>query len=49
MGFAHGFLAIEASDGARMLIPHFGIEMICEHGTQPKFKLLRQWGAPSDY
>lgn len=41
-GLISGYLEIEASNGSRMLIPSFGIQMICEHGTQPEFKVLRR-------
>jgi hypothetical protein len=40
-GLVGGFLEIEATDGSRLLIPNFGIQMICEHGTQPFGKVLR--------
>lgn len=43
-GLVSGFLEIEASDGSRMLIPSFGIQLVCEHGVQPAFRVLRQWG-----
>jgi hypothetical protein len=40
-GLLGGYLEIEAADGARCLIPTFGIRAICEHGVQPAFKVLR--------
>src|SRR3954447_2581589 len=40
-GFIDGFLEIETPDGARVLIPRFGIRLICEHGTPPRYKILR--------
>ena len=40
-GYVSGFLEIEAVDGSRWLIPNFGIRLICEHGTQPVYKVLR--------
>ena len=40
-GLVSGFLEIEAVDGSRVLIPSFGIRLICEHGTRPMFKVLR--------
>jgi hypothetical protein len=40
------FVELEAADGSRILISQYGIQMICEHGTQPKFRVLRCWGAP---
>lgn len=36
-----GYLEIEGSSGARMMIPHMRMYMICEHGTQPDYKTLR--------
>jgi hypothetical protein len=42
VGISGGFLEIEAIDGARWMIPNFGIRLICEHGTQPVFKILRR-------
>jgi hypothetical protein len=42
--FINGFLEIETADGARVLIPNFGIQMICEHGVPPAYKVVRQWG-----
>jgi hypothetical protein len=41
-GMIGGFLEIEAVDGSRWLIPNFGIQLICEHGTQPVFRVLRR-------
>ncbi len=41
--YVHGYLEIEALDGSRMLIPPYGIQMICEHGTQPSYRVIRQW------
>ncbi len=43
-----GFLEIEADDGTRMLIPQHGIQMICEHGAQPKYKVLARWAPPDE-
>src|SRR5262245_15953604 len=40
-GLVSGFLEIEAVDGSRCLIPSFSIRLICEHGTEPSFKILR--------
>lgn len=40
--FVDGFLEIESADGSRCLIPRYGIQLICEHGTQPPFKVLRR-------
>ncbi len=48
-GYGHSYLEIEAPNGSRMLLPHYFVLLICEHGTQPVFKVLRQWGNPADY
>jgi hypothetical protein len=47
-GLVGGFLEIEAIDGSRWMIPSYGIQMICEHGTRPVFKILRQRGTSQD-
>jgi hypothetical protein len=36
-----GYIEIEARDGSRVMIPHIHIHMLCEHGSQPSFKVLR--------
>jgi hypothetical protein len=36
-----GYIEIEAPNGTRMMIPHIRIYMICEHGAQPAYKVLR--------
>ena len=36
-----GYIELEASDGKRLMIPHLRIQMLCEHGQQPGYKLLR--------
>ena len=36
-----GYLEIEAQDGARMMVPHIRMYMICEHGSKPAYKVLR--------
>jgi hypothetical protein len=41
-GYGHGFLEIEAADGTRCLLPTFGINLICEHGAEPAFKIVRR-------
>jgi hypothetical protein len=41
-GLVGGYLEIEVADGANCLIPSFGIRLICEHGTQPTYKVLRR-------
>jgi hypothetical protein len=48
-GLIGGFLEIEARDGSRLLIPTFGIQLLCEHGTQPAYKVTRRWGNTVDY
>ena len=41
-GTIGGLLEIEAVDGARMMIPQYGIQLICQHGAQPNFRVLRR-------
>ena len=41
MALIGGYLEIETRNGARMMIPHMRIYMICEHGTPPDYKVLR--------
>jgi hypothetical protein len=36
-----GFFEIETIDGSRCLIPKYSIRLICEHGTQPIYKVIR--------
>ena len=36
-----GYLQIEGRNGAAVMIPHLRIYMICEHGAQPTYKVLR--------
>jgi len=36
------FLEIESADGTRSFLPKFGINLICEHGARPAFKVLRR-------
>lgn len=36
-----GYIEIEAPNGTRMMIPHIHIYMICEHGAQPAYTVLR--------
>ena len=36
-----GYLEIETDNGARMMIPHIRLYMICEYGSQPDYKILR--------
>ena len=47
-GAIGGLLEIEAANGARMMIPQFGIKMICEHGAQPTYKVLSRLRPPDD-
>jgi len=47
-GAIGALLEIEAANGARMMIPQFGIKMICEHGTEPTFKVLSRLRPPGD-
>jgi hypothetical protein len=47
-GLLGGFLEIEASNGSRWLIPSYGIRLICEHGTQPVYQVLRHRRSPRD-
>jgi hypothetical protein len=39
-----GLLEIESSDGTRVMLPRHNIHMLCDHGSQPNFKLVRTWG-----
>src|SRR5262249_16662961 len=48
-GLVDGFLEIEAVNGSRWLIPNFGIGLICEHGTEPVFRVLRHRRNSRDY
>jgi hypothetical protein len=41
MALLGGYLEIETRNGARMMIPHIRMHMICEHGSQPEYKVLR--------
>lgn len=42
--FFCGFLEIEAPDGTQALIPKVGLQLTCQHGVKPIFKVLRQTG-----
>ena len=44
-----GYVEIETRDGSRLLIPYYGIQLLCEHGTRPAYKVLRRWGNTVDY
>jgi len=39
------YLEIEFPNGARVLIPSFGIQMLCERGMVPVYRVLREWGS----
>ena len=41
MALIGGYIEIEARNGTRMMIPHIRVYMICEHGAQPAYKVLR--------
>jgi len=47
-GALGGLLEIEAANGTRLLIPQHGIQMICEHGAQPVYRVLSRWTPPDD-
>jgi hypothetical protein len=47
-GLVGGYLEIEASNGSRWLIQSYGIRLICEHGTQPVYRVLRHRRSPRD-
>ncbi len=34
---------IEGDDGTLIMLPKSHIHMVCEHGTQPKYKTLEKW------
>lgn len=44
-----GYIEIEAANGVRMMIQHVRINMICEHGSQPVFKVLRVRNSGPEY
>ena len=41
MALIGGYLEIETRNSTRMMIPHVRMFMICEHGSQPEYKVLR--------
>lgn len=41
MALIGGYLEVETRNGARMMIPHIRMYMICEHGSEPQYKVLR--------
>ena len=47
-GYIHGFFEVEAANGTRVLIPSLGIQMICEPGTEPAFRVIRRWRTIGD-
>jgi len=36
-----GYIEIETHNGTRTMIRHLSMYMLCEHGAQPDFKVLR--------
>jgi len=48
-GLIGGFLEIEVRDTSRLLIPTFGIQLLCEHGTRTAYKVIRRWPNTVDY
>jgi len=48
MSLIGGYLEIETRNGARMMIPHIRMYMICEHGSHPDYKVLRIRKADND-
>ena len=40
-GLLGGYIEIEARNGSRVMIPHVHINMLCEHGLQPTYRVLR--------
>jgi hypothetical protein len=38
------YLEIEFASGARAMIPSYGIQLMCERGVEPVYRVLRQWG-----
>src|SRR3989442_71794 len=47
-GALGGLLEIEAANGTRMLIPQHGIQMICEAGAHPSYKVVGRWLPPDE-
>jgi len=41
------YVEIEARDGTRILVSRFSVQMLCEHGSQPKYRVLRNGDAGS--
>ena len=46
IGMPGSYLEVEASDGAVLMLASYSIQMICEHGTKPAFRVLRRWPDP---
>jgi hypothetical protein len=47
-GLIGGYIEIEARDSTRMLLSHHQVRMICEHGSQPKYKVLKTYKTDDD-
>src|SRR6266699_1158092 len=47
-GLIGGYIEIEARDSTRMLISYHQVRMICEHGSQPKYKVLKTYKTDGD-
>lgn len=47
-GAITGFFEVEAVNGVRMMIPQHSIQMICQVGVQPAYKVLRSFPPSSD-
>jgi hypothetical protein len=41
IGALDEYIEIEAADGTRVMMPRFHIHMLCEHGLQPSYRVLR--------
>ena len=41
-----GFVEVETADGTVLLLTQFGIQLICEHGKTPAYRVVR-WGRRS--
>ena len=47
-GLIGGYIEIEARDSTLMLISYHQVRMICEHGSQPKYKVLKTYNTGDD-
>jgi|SRR4051812_46339085 hypothetical protein len=47
-GLIGGYIEIQARDNTRMLISYHQVKMICEHGSQPKYKVLNTYKTDDD-